>query len=139
MLFPDAPARPLVGAHRGASGEAPENTLAAFDRALDQHADLLEFDVQATADGHLAVHHDPTLERTTGSAVWLDSLTRAQLDQYDVGAWRGSQFRGQRVPSLDEVIARYGQRVFLNIEIKTGRGRYRLIESMVASLVRRAG
>jgi glycerophosphoryl diester phosphodiesterase len=139
MLFPSAPARPLVGAHRGASAEAPENTFAAFDRAIDDHADLLEFDVHATADGRLVVHHDPTLERTAGSAVWLANLTRAQLDQYDVGAWRGSQFRGQRVPALEEVLARYGHRVFLNIEIKTGQGRYPLIEPIVVDLIRHAG
>lgn len=138
-LFPGAPARPLIGAHRGASAEAPENSFAAFDRAVEQHADLLEFDVHMTADEHLVVHHDPTLVRTAGSATSLASLTRAQLDQYDVGAWRGSQFYGQRVPDLEEVIARYGHRAFLNIEIKTGQRRYHRIESMVAYLVQRAG
>jgi glycerophosphoryl diester phosphodiesterase len=139
MLFSGAPARTLIGAHRGASAEAPENTFAAFDLAVEQGADLLEFDVHATSDNQLVVHHDPTLRRTAGSDVRLGNLTRAQLDQYDVGAWRGSQFAGQRVPSLDAVLTRYGHQVYLNVEIKAGRGHNRLMASAVAYLVRRAG
>jgi glycerophosphoryl diester phosphodiesterase len=139
MLFPGAPTRTLIGAHRGASAEAPENTLAAFDLAVEQGADLLEFDVRATSDNQIVVHHDPTLRRTAGSAVQLGSLTRAQLDQYDVGAWRGGQFRGQQVPSLDALLTRYGHQVYLNVEIKVERGHNRLIESAVTYLVRREG
>jgi glycerophosphoryl diester phosphodiesterase len=137
VLFPGAPARTLIGAHRGASAEAPENTFAAFDLAVEQGADLLELDVHATSDNQLVVHHDPTLRRTAGSDVSLGSLTRAQLDQYDVGAWRGSQFRGQRIPSLDAVLTRYGHQLYLNVEIKAMRGPNRLIASVVAYLVRR--
>jgi glycerophosphoryl diester phosphodiesterase len=99
MLLVDPDARPIIG-HRGASGEYPENTLLAFDRALEQGADALELDVRLTADGAPVVIHDPTVDRTTGSRGFVAHLTLDQVRALDAGA-------GERIPTLDEVLDRY--------------------------------
>jgi glycerophosphoryl diester phosphodiesterase len=109
LLDPDA--RLVIG-HRGASAEAPENTLEAFRRAADLGVDAFEFDVRVTADGVAVVIHDPTLDRTTGSADVVATSTFAQLRAADAGArftpdgdrthpWRG---HGVVIPTLDEVL-----------------------------------
>jgi glycerophosphoryl diester phosphodiesterase len=106
------PAARLVIGHRGASAEAPENTLAAFRRAAELGVDALELDVRATADGVAVVLHDPTLERTTDRAGAVAALAFAQLREADAGARcspdGGRTFpylgRGERVPTLTEVL-----------------------------------
>ena len=106
-------ARPRIFAHRGGSALAPENTIAAFDRALALHADGLEFDVRLTRDGLLAVHHDRTLERTTNDAGAIARRTSEELARVDA-AYRfapeeGFPLRGCGigVPTLGEVLNRY--------------------------------
>ena len=102
----------LVIAHRGFSDIAPENTVPAMQAAADADADLVEFDVQRTADGHLVVVHDATLARTTNiGAVFphrvndpVGSFTLSEVRQLDAGSWKGPQFVGTRVPTLDEVL-----------------------------------
>lgn len=130
---------PVVGAHRGASGEAPENTLAAFDLALEQGAELLELDVHRTHDGHLVVHHDFALNRTAGHDGQIGEMSLAELRTYDVGAWRGQAWAGLQVPTLDEVLDRYAGRVLFNVEIKAARPPYPEIESAVARAIREHG
>ena len=106
-----APARPIVVAHRGASADAPENTLAAIDLAASQGADVVEVDARLSADGALAVVHDDTLERTTDCAEALPAkapwrvadLTAADLAEVRAGVHDGVP---QRVPTLEEVIDR---------------------------------
>jgi glycerophosphoryl diester phosphodiesterase len=103
----------LVIAHRGASAYAPENTMAAFELAARQGADMCELDVQPTADGQLAVFHDETTERWDGRPTPAASLTLAQLQQLDIG--------GERVATLAEVChwaREHGMR--LNVELKGG-------------------
>jgi glycerophosphoryl diester phosphodiesterase len=117
MLLPTT-LRPLVGAHRGASADAPENTLAAFDLAVEQGAELIELDVQRTRDGALVIQHDFSLGRTTTGSGQLAEHTLAELKALDAGAWHGANWTGQRIPILDEVLDRYGARVYLNLEIK---------------------
>jgi glycerophosphoryl diester phosphodiesterase len=99
-------------AHRGASAEAPENTLPAFQRAADLGVDAFEFDVRLTADGAVVVHHDPTLDRTTDLSGPLSALALAQVREADAG-YRHSPdhgvthpFRGRHVtiPTLDDVL-----------------------------------
>lgn len=110
----DPGAYPLV-AHRGASAEAPENTLAAFRRAAALGADAFEFDVRLTADGAVVVHHDPTLARTTDRGEAVGALTLAELRQVDAGyrftpdGGASHPFRGTgvTVPTLDEVLAEF--------------------------------
>lgn len=105
--------RPLVFAHRGGGGLAPENTLAAFDRGLAHGADGLELDVQLSSDGVVVVHHDPTLDRTTDLSGPVRAFTAATLARADAGhAFRsGGTFpyrgRGLGVPTLASVLDRY--------------------------------
>jgi glycerophosphoryl diester phosphodiesterase len=102
--------RPLaeVIAHRGASGDAPENTLAAFDLALEQGADALELDVRPAADGSLMTVHDPTLARTTGDERTVADVTAEELRRLDHPA---------QPTTLDAVLARYGAtRLFIDLK-----------------------
>ena len=104
--------QPKVVAHRGASGEAPENTLAAIRRAVARDVDLVEIDVQRTKDGALVVLHDTTLARTTNvrrvfprRAPWLvGDFTAAEVARLDAGAWHSEQYAGERVPTLQQVV-----------------------------------
>src|SRR5271169_2602058 len=99
--------------HRGASGEAPENTLAAFDLALRQGADGIEFDVRLSSDGVPVVIHDPRLERTTSGSGHVDDLPLSVLKRLDAGSWFNRRFpkraqnryAGLKVPTLAEVLA----------------------------------
>jgi len=120
----DLDAHPIIG-HRGASGAAPENTLAAFDLALAQQADALELDVRLTADGVPVAIHDATLDRTTDRAGAVANLPLVLLQEADAGARftadgaRTFPFRGcgVRVPALREVLERYPETPLL-IELK---------------------
>ena len=109
---------PLRIAHRGASGEAPENTLAAFDRAIEIGVDLVEIDVHGTADGAVVVIHDTTLTRTTDCRGAVRDLSLAEIRRADAGAWYKSEFRGERVPTLEEVLELVRNRALLLVEIK---------------------
>jgi len=114
----------LVCGHRGASGHAPENTLAAFREAHEAGAEWIEFDVQLSADGEIIVLHDDTLERTTdsGQARRPAELTLAELKKLDAGSWFGPGFAGERIPTLAEVLEEFKGKLGLNIEIKSRAG-----------------
>jgi glycerophosphoryl diester phosphodiesterase len=109
-----------IVAHRGASFDAPENTLAAIKLAWEQNADASEFDIFLTKDGKIVVIHDPTTNRTAGVAGKVAEMTLEQLRKLDVGKWKGAQFAGEKIPTLDEMLATVpaGKRVF--IEVKCG-------------------
>ena len=113
---------PLVIAHRGYSTVFPENTLIAFEKAIEAGCDIIELDVQMTADERVVVFHDFTLERTTNGSGEVRNTTLERLKKLDAGLWRGEEFSGVRVPTLEEAIACVGQRVGLFIEIKAKRG-----------------
>lgn len=129
--------RPLVIAHRGASGYAPENTFAAFQLAVEQGADMVELDVHLSRDGEVVVIHDDRLERTTDGHGLVGAATLAELRRLDAGAWRDARFAGQRIPTLDEVLAWARGRTRLAIEIKNGPNFYVRIEEKVAALLDR--
>lgn len=129
------PKRPLVIAHRGASAYAPENTLAAFELAVAQGADLLEFDVHLSADDQPVIIHDETLDRTTSGTGRVRDRSLRELKRLDAGAWRGRTFCGQRVQSLQEVLERFRDRVGFAVELKAGTGLYPGIEDRVVSLL----
>ncbi len=119
-------------AHRGASADAPENTLAAIQLGWQQGADAVEADFQLTRDGHLIALHDDDLLRTAGVKLRADELSLAELQSYDVGQWKHSRWTGERIPTLSEMLATIppgstGKRFF--VEIKTG-------EASVAELAR---
>ena len=105
-------------AHRGASSYAPENTLAAFDLALHMGIGHIELDVHCTSDGYVVVIHDDTVDRTTPGTGPVAHHTLAELRCLDAGAWFDAEFAGQRVPTLVEILARYGGRLHVHTEIK---------------------
>jgi len=94
----------LLIAHRGASGHAPENTLAAFKKAVTLGAAFIETDLQLTRDARLVAIHDETVNRTTNGKGAVHDMTLADLRRLDAGSWFGSEFAGERVPTLDEVL-----------------------------------
>lgn len=107
-----------ITAHRGSSRMAPENTMAAFEAAIDEMADYCEIDVQTTADGIVVVCHDLNLKRLAGTDRRLGTMTYAQLKELDVGSFIGKEFAGERIPSLEEVLEACKGRIKLNIELK---------------------
>ena len=94
----------LVIAHRGASGHAPENTLAAFKEAVALGATFIETDLQLTRDARFVAIHDDTVNRTTNGLGAVHDLTLAELRKLDAGSWFGSEFAGERIPTLDEIL-----------------------------------
>lgn len=111
-----------IVAHRGASGEAPENTVASANLGWAQQADAVEIDVHLTRDGQVAVIHDPTLLRTTGRDARVDELKLADIQKLDAGVWKGAAWRGARVPSLAEILATVpaGRRLFIELKAADG-------------------
>jgi glycerophosphoryl diester phosphodiesterase len=111
---------PVRIAHRGASGKglAPENTLAAFEKAIQIGVDAIELDVQATRDGQLVVLHDSSLDRTTDCRGAVRELPVEQVRRADAGSWCGAEFRGEKVPLLEEVLELARNRTLALIEIK---------------------
>jgi glycerophosphoryl diester phosphodiesterase len=105
-------------AHRGATGYAPENTVAAFDLAVDMKADYIEIDVQRSKDGELVVIHDTTVDRTTDGTGQVGDLTFEQLRGLDAGSWKGEQFAGEPIPTFDEILDRYRGKIGILIELK---------------------
>lgn len=128
--------KPALIAHRGASGYAPENTLAAFKRALELGATSIEFDVQQTKDGRLVVIHDADLKRVGGVRKRVGALTWAELSRVDVGSWFGPSFAGERVPRLEEVMELAEGRAELQLEIKNPERPYPGIAERVVNLLR---
>lgn len=105
-------------AHRGASGYAPENTIAAFDKAVEMKADYIEIDVQRSKDGELVVIHDTTVDRTTNGSGPVQSLTYNELRNLDAGSFKGTEFAGEKIPSFDEILDRYHGKTGILIELK---------------------
>jgi glycerophosphoryl diester phosphodiesterase len=94
----------LVIAHRGASGYAPENTFAAFRKALAMGAGFIETDLQLSRDARFVAIHDATVSRTTNGHGAVHDLTLADLRKLDAGSWFGSEFAGERIPTLEEIL-----------------------------------
>lgn len=111
-------ADPVITYHRGYSSRAPENTMAAFETALEHGSPRIELDVQMTADGVAVVTHDTSLRRCTGCNANIYDLPYAQVQQLDAGRWFHRQFTGSYIPTLEEVLALCKGKAELNIEIK---------------------
>lgn len=121
MSSPLSAAEPaLLIAHRGASHDAPENTLAAFRLAWKKDADGIEGDFYLTRDGRVVCIHDKTTKRTAGTNLTVDQTTLADLRKLDVGNWKDKRFAGETIPTLEEVLATVpkGKRFYL--EVKCG-------------------
>jgi len=116
---PDTDTSGRIVAHRGASRDAPENTLAAVRLASRQGARWVEFDVSLLGDGTPVLHHDPTLERCTDATGPLDRLTGADLAGIDAGSWFGEQFAGEPIATLEQALDLIGELdVSANLEMK---------------------
>lgn len=115
----DLQAVEIIG-HRGASHDAPENTLASVNLAWDQDADAVEIDVYLSKDGRIVAFHDDTTERLAGVDKPVVEQTLAELQKLDVGRWKDPKFTGERIPTLSDVLATIpdGKRLF--IEVKCG-------------------
>lgn len=141
---------PLIIGHRGASAEAPENTLAAFELARQQGADGIEFDVQLSADRQVVIIHDDRVDRTSNGQGKVAEMNLQQLQALDLGS-------EQQIPTLDELFESFGRRLLYNVEIKGvgksgdelallvaerimahGLGRYCCVSSFSPWMVRRA-
>lgn len=131
--------QPIIFAHRGASAHAPENTIAAFDLALEQGADAIELDVKLSADGEVVVIHDPTVDRTTGAHGRVKEMALADLRSLDAGSFFSAAYESERIPTLGEVFEAVGKRTFINVELTNyNTPRDHLVES-VCMLVKKFG
>ena len=109
-------------AHRGASHDAPENTISSVTLGWEQGADAVEIDVHLTCDGEVVAIHDPTLLRTTGKDAPVSEANLAQIRKLDAGIWKGAAWRGERVPTLAEVLSTVpaGRRLFIELKETPG-------------------
>ncbi len=125
-----------VWAHRGASGYAPENTLAAFQLAIDQKADGIELDVQMTKDGQLVIIHDETVNRVSNAKGWVKDFTYAEIRELNVNK-KFPEYGIQRIPTLEEVYQLVKDTdLIINVELKNGVVFYQDLEERVLELTR---
>lgn len=108
----------FVIAHRGSSGDAPENTLSAIRLAIEGGAKMVEIDVQSTLDNEIVVLHDDVLGRTTDGRGLITELDSAMVRGLDAGSWFDVRFAGEKIPLLDEALDVICGNVYLNLEIK---------------------
>lgn len=143
----DGDGQPLVIAHRGASHYAPENTMAAFDLAMDLRSDLVETDVQRTKDGVLVLVHDTDLKRTTNieqrypgrRSYAVKDTTWAEIKTLDAGSWKAAKYRGERIPTLSSLVRRVKERRSgLLLELKSP-SLYPGIEQQIDRIFRASG
>ncbi|WP_107839133.1 glycerophosphodiester phosphodiesterase [Metasolibacillus meyeri] len=130
--------KPAIFAHRGASGQFPENTMRAFEEALQSGVNGIELDVQLTKDGEVIIIHDEKIDRTTNGQGFVKNFTLAELETFDAGGWFSSKFEGERLVTLDKVLAwmqKEGNHLRLNIELKNDQIQYVGLEDKVLALI----
>ncbi len=115
----DLKEKPMVVAHRGFSGKAPENTIAAFNLAIEAGVSMIELDVQLSKDDHVVVIHDFTIDRTTNGAGRVGDMTLRELKMLDAGSWFDEKYKGERIPTLQEAIELIIPEALINIELKS--------------------
>lgn len=122
----------LIVAHRGSSGTAPENTLASIEQAINSDAHFIELDLQITCDGVPIIFHDKWISRVTNGSGRTSNLTFEEIRQFDCGFWFSSEFEGEKIPSLEEVLSFIKNKIYLNIEIKDlGTNPHRSLEKII--------
>ncbi|SFA77686.1 MULTISPECIES: glycerophosphodiester phosphodiesterase family protein [unclassified Bacillus (in: firmicutes)] len=109
---------PIKVGHRGAAGLSPENTFASFDKAMEHGMEYIELDIHMTKDGHLVVIHDDTINRTTNGKGRIRDFTIKELTTYEAGSWFHTDYCTERVPTLNEVLNRYHEKIGFLIELK---------------------
>jgi glycerophosphoryl diester phosphodiesterase len=105
-------------AHRGASGDAPQNTIAAMKLAIEQHCDGIELDAQLTKDNEVVIYHDWDIKTHSNSEGEIGDFTLAELKQFDFGSYFSDEFIGEKIPTLDEILDIVPEDILLNIELK---------------------
>lgn len=130
--------KPLVIAHRGASAYAPENTLAAFNLAFEMGADGIELDVTLTQDSVPVVIHDDTVDRTTNGKGAVKKLTLEQIKQLDA-SYTFEKYRGEKIPTLHDVLQAIGKRGIVNIELKSTTFKTDGIEAATLAVIQKIG
>lgn len=112
---------PLIIAHRGDRVHAPENTLPAFELALQSGAAMLELDLTLSKDREIVIIHDETLDRTTNGKGKISDCTLSELKSLDAGSWFGEDFKGVQIPTLRDLFQAVGGQTLINLEIKRDR------------------
>lgn len=129
----------LIIAHRGANKLAPENTLSAFQKAKEIGADGIETDVQLTKDGKMVLHHNYTIDANSNGIGRIDSFTLNELRKFDFGICKGEEFKGERIPTLDELFEIAQDFKVINIELKAPMNKDIPYVKMVSDSVMRSG
>ena len=129
----------LVFGHRGAMASAPMNTLAAFELAHQQGAHGIELDTHLSRDGRLIVLHDFSVDATTDGQGDAAELTLAQLKRLDAGAWFSDAYAGEGIPTLDEVFEAVGEKLLINVEVKSRPALRQDVCQALASCIRAHG
>ncbi|MFZ0736074.1 MAG: glycerophosphodiester phosphodiesterase family protein [Candidatus Acidiferrales bacterium] len=128
--------QPWIIAHRGASGHAPENTMAAFRQAVEMGATFIETDLHMTRDARFVAIHDASVERTSNGRGAVRDLTLAELKQMDAGLWFDRQFSGERIPTLEEILA-FGRAAdvvfYLELKYETAWGQHHALAAALRS------
>ncbi len=127
----------LIFGHRGASGHAPENTIAAFELACHMGADGVELDAKLSKDGHVMVIHDRTVDRTTGVSGKVCEWTKKELQTLDASYRFSEKFPGEKIPTLAQVFESVGRKMIINVELTNYANPYDDLPDKVADLVRR--
>lgn len=126
---------PLIIAHRGASGLAPENTLAAFTKAIEIGVDRIEMDLRQTIDGEVVVLHDKTINRTTNGWGSIRKISLKKAKRYSAGSWFYHDFSSERIPTFREVLELVDGKTTLLLEIKDGSPYHHGIERNIIRLL----
>ncbi len=120
MSYSQPPTEPMIVAHRGASFDAPENTIPAFLLAWEQGADAIEGDFFLTSDGEIVCIHDHTTGRVAGKDLVVSETSLKELQQLDVGLKKNKKWKGTRIPTIAEVFATVPDDKMIFVEIKPG-------------------
>ncbi len=131
--------QPVVFAHRGASRFAPENTLAAFQKALNCGAPAIELDAKLTGDEQIVVIHDMTVNRTTNGKGAVRTMSLAALQKLDAGSWFSSLYQKEQIPTLEAVLETFGRKLYINIELTNYASTGDALPEMAVELVQRMG
>lgn len=127
---------PLIIAHRGASMFAPENTVAAFQLAAALGADAIEVDAKLSSDGHVIIHHDATLDRTTNGTGRIAKHSLSELKCLDAGSHFNSTYAGEKIPSLREVFELFGDKLLINVEMTNYEHPFNGLPQKIVQLIR---
>lgn len=128
----------MIIAHRGASGSAPENTIPAIIKAINDGANYIEIDVHQTLDNKIIAIHDYSVDRTTNSEGDIKNLTYAEIKKMDAGKWFSNEFEGTRVPLMEEIFDIIPDSVKLIIEVKGDSSEYPGIENNIVDIVNKS-